>query len=121
MTRATETPVPNRLAVIPLSMYGLLEDVLANHVNYSQAVQVKRLKKVVSIAYRYGYADGYRDGHADAEDGHDERVIAHVNGEKCEEPDYLCDMCANDCDERKTIRVGQSAYDVCEKWQEAEE
>lgn len=37
------------------------------------------------------------------------------------EPDYLCDMCANDCDERRTIRVGQSAYDVCEKWQEAEE
>lgn len=44
-----------------------------------------------------------------------------VFGEVVEEPDYLCDMCANGCDERRTIRVGQSAYDVCEKWQEVEE
>ena len=34
------------------------------------------------------------------------------------EPDYLCDMCANDCDERREIRVGQGAYDVCERWEE---
>lgn len=35
--------------------------------------------------------------------------------------DYLCDMCANDCDERRVIRVGQGAYTVCDRWQEAEE
>lgn len=34
--------------------------------------------------------------------------------------DYLCDMCANDCDERKVIRVGQGAYDVCERWKESD-
>lgn len=42
----TETPVPNRFAVVPLSLHELIEDVLANHGNYNQAVQVKRLKKV---------------------------------------------------------------------------
>lgn len=35
--------------------------------------------------------------------------------------DYLCDMCANDCDERKVIRVGQGAYSVCERWREADD
>ena len=35
-----------------------------------------------------------------------------------EEVDYLCDMCANDCDERRPIRVGQGAYDVCSRWVE---
>lgn len=79
MTSATETPVPNRLAVVPPSLYECIEDVLANHGNYNQAVQVKRLKKVVGIAYRYGYTDGYRDGHTDAENGHDERVTACLN------------------------------------------
>lgn len=79
MTSATETPVPNRLVVVPPSLYERIEDVLANHGNYNQAVQVKRLKKVVGIAYRYGYTDGYRDGHTDAEDGHDERVTACLN------------------------------------------
>jgi thioredoxin-like negative regulator of GroEL len=38
-----------------------------------------------------------------------------------ETADYLCDMCANDCDERKAIKVGQSAYDVCERWKEADD
>lgn len=32
--------------------------------------------------------------------------------------DYLCDDCANDCDERRVIRVGQGAYDVCPRWKE---
>lgn len=32
----------------------------------------------------------------------------------------LCDMCANDCDERRVIRVGQSAYAACERWRDAE-
>ncbi len=41
--------------------------------------------------------------------------------ERPEEPtDYLCDMCANDCDERRPIKVGQGAYTVCERWVEAE-
>lgn len=31
---------------------------------------------------------------------------------------YLCDMCANDCDERRVIRVGQGAYSVCKRWKE---
>lgn len=34
--------------------------------------------------------------------------------------DYLCDMCANDCDERRVIHIGQGAYSVCERWEEAE-
>lgn len=38
--------------------------------------------------------------------------------ENYEAVDYLCDMCANDCDERREIRVGQGAYDVCERWEE---
>lgn len=116
-----QPPVPNRLAVVPQDLYDMLEQVIANERDYSQDVQVKQFKRVVGMAYRSGYMDGYRDGHTDAENGHDERVIAHVNSERYEEPDYLCDMCVNDCDERKTIRVEQSAYDVCEKWQEAEE
>lgn len=37
-----------------------------------------------------------------------------------ETTDYLCDMCANDCDERRIIKVGQGAYSVCERWVEAE-
>jgi len=36
--------------------------------------------------------------------------------ERNEHVDYLCDMCANDCDERKVIEVGQSAYAVCDRW-----
>ena len=77
--RTTETPIPNRLATVPPSLYEQIEDVLANHGNYNQAVQIKRLKKCVGIAYRYGYVDGYRDGHDDAENGHDERVRATVS------------------------------------------
>lgn len=77
--RTTETPVPNRLATVPPSLYEKIEDVLANHGNYNQAVQIKRLKKCVGIAYREGYMDGYRDGHTDAENGHDERVRATVS------------------------------------------
>lgn len=34
--------------------------------------------------------------------------------------DYLCDMCSNGCDERRVIRVGQGAYDVCERWKEVD-
>lgn len=74
-----ETPIPNRLAVVPSSLRENIEQVLRNEKNYNQAVQVKRLKKCVNIAYREGYMDGYRDGHADAENGHDERVYAHAN------------------------------------------
>lgn len=32
----TETPVPNRFAVVPLSLHELIEDVLANHGNYKR-------------------------------------------------------------------------------------
>ena len=35
--------------------------------------------------------------------------------------DYLCDMCANDCDERRVIHIGQGAYSVCERWKECGE
>lgn len=77
--RASETPIPNRLATVPPSLYERIEDVLANHGNYNQAAQIKRLKKCVGIAYREGYMDGYRDGHTDAENGHDERVRATVS------------------------------------------
>lgn len=73
-----QPPIPNRLATVPTDLYEQLEQVLANERNYNQAVQIKRLKKVVGIAYRQGYMDGYRDGHADAEDGHDERVVASL-------------------------------------------
>lgn len=72
----SEVPVPNRLVTTPPSLYERVEYVLANHGNYNQAIQVKRLKKCVAMAYRYGYCDGYRDGHDDAENGHDERVVA---------------------------------------------
>lgn len=74
-----QPPVPNRLATVPPDLYEQIERVLVNEHNYNQAVQIKRLKKVVGIAYREGYMDGYRDGHTDAENGHDERVRAHVN------------------------------------------
>lgn len=70
------TPIPNRLCVVPSELYQDLEWILRNDCNYDQAVQIKRLKKVVGIAYREGYMDGYRDGHTDAENGHDERVKA---------------------------------------------
>lgn len=76
---ATKTPVPNRLAAVPPRLYEMVEEVLANKGNWNQAVQIKRLRKCVGIAYREGYMDGYRDGHADAEDGHDERVTACLN------------------------------------------
>lgn len=77
--RKSETPIPNRLAMVPPSLYESIEDVLANCNNYNQAVQVKRIKKCIGIAYRRGYVDGYRDGHTDAESGHDERVRATVS------------------------------------------
>ena len=77
--RTTETPIPNRLATVPPSLYEDIEHVMANHGNYNQAVQIKRLKKCVSITYCEGYMDGYRDGHTDAENGHDERVRATVS------------------------------------------
>ena len=35
-----------------------------------------------------------------------------------EQVDYLCDMCANECDERRVIHIGQGAYSVCERWKE---
>ena len=71
-------PVPNRLGVVPPELYEHLELVLRNDGNWNQAVQVKRLRKVVSFAYLEGYQDGYRDGHTDAENGHDERVRASL-------------------------------------------
>ena len=80
------TPIPNRLAMVPPELREKIEMVLRNEHNYNQAVQTKRLKKCVDIAYRAGYMDGYRDGHADAENGHDERVYAHVNDEQ---PEWL--------------------------------
>ena len=73
-----QPPIPNRLAEVPQDLYEMVEQVLRNEHNCNQAVQVKHLKKVVGIAYRYGYTDGYRDGHADAENGHDERVRASL-------------------------------------------
>lgn len=112
-----QPPVPNRLVEVPTHLYELMERIVENGPNAA----LRDYKRLVRLAYSHGYQDGYRDGHTDAENGHDERVRAHVNSEKREEPDYLCDMCANGCDERRTIRVGQSAYDVCEKWQEVEE
>jgi hypothetical protein len=69
-------PVPNRLAVVPSDLHDNVDMVLRNEGNYNQAIQIKRLYKVVDIAYREGYMDGYRDGHTDAENGHDERVRA---------------------------------------------
>lgn len=81
----SETPIPNRLAVVPSSLYEKVEEVLVNRQNYNQAVQIKRLKKCVGIAYREGYMDGYRDGHTDAENGHDERVVASANNERFDE------------------------------------
>lgn len=80
-----QPPVPNRLAVVPQDLYDMLEQVIENERGYGQDVQVKLLKKVVGMAYRSGYMDGYRDGHTDAENGHDERIIAHVNSEKRQE------------------------------------
>lgn len=74
----SETPIPNRLAAVPPSLYDLLEKVLSNERNLNQAAQVKQMKKVIGIAYRRGYCDGYRDGHTDAENGHDERVRASL-------------------------------------------
>ena len=71
-----ETPIPNRLAVVPPSLYECVENVLRNDGNFNQAVQIKRLKAVIGYAYRQGYIDGYRDGHTDAENGHNERVRA---------------------------------------------
>ena len=39
-----------------------------------------------------------------------------------EHPDCLCDSCSEDCkEESRTIRVGQSAYDVCESFRPIEE
>lgn len=81
----SETPVPNRLVDVPPGLYEMVEEVLVNRQNYNQAVQIKRLKKCVGIAYREGYMDGYRDGHTDAENGHDERVVAMVNNEQNDE------------------------------------
>ena len=75
----SETPIPNRLVTPPPSLRENVERVLVNERNYNQAVQIKRLKKCVDIAYRAGYMDGYRDGHADAENGHDERITVHLN------------------------------------------
>lgn len=72
----SETPVPNRLVTTPPSLYERVEYVLANHGNYNQAAQIRRLKMCVGMAYRYGYMDGYRDGHNDSKNGHDERVTA---------------------------------------------
>jgi len=72
----TNPPMPKRLVAVPSDLYRQLENVLANESNYNQAKQIKRLKKVVGFAYRDGYMDGYFDGHTDAEDGHDERVMA---------------------------------------------
>lgn len=74
-----QLPVPNRLAVVPQDLYDMLDQVIANERGYSQEMQVKRLKKVVGMAYRSGYMDGYRDGHTDAENGHDERISACLN------------------------------------------
>ena len=75
----SETPIPNRLGAVPPSLRENIEQVARNDRHYNQAVQVKRLKICVDIAYREGYMDGYRDGHTDAENGHDERFYAHVN------------------------------------------
>ena len=72
-------PIPYRLVEVPPILYEQLELVLRNDGNWNQAVQVKRLRKVLSVAYRHGYTDGYRDGHTDAENGHDERVRASVS------------------------------------------
>jgi hypothetical protein len=69
-------PVPNRLVQVPSELHDHIDLVLRNEGNYNQAVQIKRLYKVVDIAYREGYMDGYRDGHTDAENGHDEREMA---------------------------------------------
>lgn len=74
-----QPPIPNRLGTVPQDLYERVEQVLANEHNYNQAVQIKRLKKTVGIAYREGYMDGYRDGHTDAENGHDERVRASLS------------------------------------------
>ena len=77
--RTIETPIPNRLASVPPSLRENIERVLRNEKNYNQAVQIKRLKICVDMAYRAGYMDGYRDGHVDAENGHDERITVHLN------------------------------------------
>ena len=69
-----KTPIPNRLVYVPSELHDMVDEVLKNDGNYNQAVQTKRLYKVIDYAYRYGYIDGYRDGHTDAENGHDERV-----------------------------------------------
>lgn len=69
-----KTPIPNRLVYVPSELHDMVDEVLKNDGNYNQAVQTKRLYKVIDCAYRYGYVDGYRDGHTDAENGHDERV-----------------------------------------------
>lgn len=112
-----QPPVPNRLVEVPQDIYKFMERIVENNPNAA----LHDYQRLVLLAYSRGYRDGRRDGQTDAENGHDERVRAHTNSERREELDYLCDMCANGCDERKAIRVGQSAYDVCEKWQEVEE
>lgn len=68
------TPIPNRLVQVPKELHDKVDMVLRSEGNYDKAVKIKRLYKVVDIAYRHGYMDGYRDGHTDAENGHDERV-----------------------------------------------
>lgn len=50
MTRH-DTPIPNRLCVVPQELYDHMDDVLSR---------------------------GYQDGHTDAENGHDERVRASL-------------------------------------------
>jgi hypothetical protein len=79
-TTRTETrtypkpPVPNRLVTTPPELYARLEETITKE--HHPALRLKMLRKVIDMAYGRGYMDGYRDGHADAEMGHDERVIA---------------------------------------------
>lgn len=68
-----------RLTQVPPELHDMVDAVLENDGNYNQAVQTKRLYKVVDCAYRYGYIDGYRDGHTDGENGHDERKRVSVS------------------------------------------
>lgn len=71
-------PVPNRLAQVPSELHDSVDLVLRNDGNHDQTTQIKRLYKVVDIAYGEGYMDGYRDGHTDAGNGHDERITVHL-------------------------------------------
>lgn len=72
-------PIQYRLVQTPSELIDRLTAVLSNTLGYSVLVQEKRLRKVVDLAYSYGYQDGYRNGHTDAENGHDERVVAVVS------------------------------------------